>query len=181
MSKKYKNDYEIKLVTNENGITEEQIVYNGDYYLNNMTPNQRKQFLLSAFIISFISMWLFFVSGFFDNGGSYCLYVMLPYVCLFLPAVYFILGAFAVRQAPEKMVTEQYHKSYARCVKCAKGTIAVAAATLGCEVLFFILNRQSVDAANEMLFLLCVAVIIIINFIFLKLNKNAYKCIIIQV
>lgn len=180
MSKKYKNDYEFKEIKKEDGTIEEQIVYTGQYYLCDMSTVQRRHLVISGFVISIFTMWMFFVSGFFDNAGSRCIYVMLPYICVFLPAVYFILGAFNVWQAPAQLTNEKYDKSYGRVKRMPMFIIIIAAVAAVCDVIFMLLNRSRIIKENELLFFSFLIMIIALNAFFLKANKNSFSCIKIQ-
>lgn len=180
MTKKYKNDYEFKVVKKEDGTAEEQIVYNGKYYLNNLNASQKRHMVVSGFVISFFTMWLFFVSGFFDNGGSHCLYVMLPYICIFLPAVYFILGAFAVWQAPAQLTNEKYDKSFGRLRRMPVIIAVLVLITIFCDGIFILLNKDGILLENELLFMFFLVVTLGINVVFLRINKNSFSCIKIQ-
>lgn len=180
MSKKYKDDYECKLIEKDDGSVEEQIVYKGNYYLNDLSKVQTKHLTVTAFISSFFTLWLFFVSGFFDNGGSHCLYVMIPYICIFLPAIYFLLSAFQVWQAPAQLTREKYDKSFGRCKRMPKIIMVLSVLSIICEFIFMLINRKTILPENEWLFCCFLAVLAVVNYIFLKFNKNSFECIKIQ-
>ena len=180
MSKKYKDDFTFKKVQKEDGSIEEQVVYQGSLYLNDLSPVLKKHLTVSGFMISFLTMWMFFVSGFFDNGGSHCLYVMIPYICIFLPAVYFILSAFNVWQAPAQLTREQYDKSFGRMKRMPKIIIILSGLSVLCDILFMLLNRNSIFLENELLFSGFLLLIAGMNLFFLKFNKNSFECIKIQ-
>lgn len=180
MTKKYKDDYGFKQVKKEDGTVEEQVVYKGKFYLNNCGKVLQKQFTVRAFLISFFTMWLFFVSGFFDNAGSHCLYVMIPYICIFLPAAYFILAAFNVWQAPAQLTREKYDKSFGRCKRMPTIIAVLSILSIVCDGIFILLNKETVLLENELLFCFFLLVIAGLNIFFLRLNKNSFECIKIQ-
>lgn len=180
MSKKYKNDYEFKEVQNEDGTVDRQLVYTGDYYLNDMNAVQKRHLTVGSFVVSLLTLWLFFVSGFYDNAGSHCLYVMIPYICIFLPAAYFMLGAFNVWQAEVQMTTEQYDKSFGRCKRMPIVIIALSVVSIICDVIFIISNRATISFENELMFLFFLIVLAFVNCVFYKIYKPAFDCIKIQ-
>ncbi len=180
MSKKYKDDYKIKQIEKEDGSVEEQYIYVGTYYLNNMSEIQKRHLTLSAFVFSLLNMWLFFVSGFFDNAGGRCIYVMLPYICIFLPAAYFVLASFNVWLATAQLTREKYDKSFGRCIRMPKCMIVLSGITIVCDGIFLLVNRTTSNLENELLFMGFLVLIAVINIIFLKYNKNSFGCIKIQ-
>jgi len=180
MSKKYKDDFTFKKIQKEDGTCEEQVVYQGSLYLNDLSPVLKKYLTVSGFMISFLTILMFFVSGFFDNGGSHCLYVMLPYICIFLPAAYFILSAFNVWQAPAQLTREQYDKSFGRMKRMPKIIAALSVLSVLCDGIFMLLNRNDILWEDELLFSFFLIVTAAMNLFFLKFNKNSFECIKIQ-
>lgn len=180
MSKKYKDDYTFKKIQKEDGSIGEQIVYQGSLYLNDLSPVFKKRLTVSGFTVSFLTMGMFFVSGFLDNGGSRCLYVMLPYICIFLPAVYFILSAFGVWQAPAQLTREQFDKSFGRMQRMPKIIAVLSVLSVLCDGVFILLNQENIFWENELPFSFFLLVTAVMNLFFLKFNKNSFECIKIQ-
>lgn len=180
MFKKYKDDYEYKETAKEDGTVEKQFIYSGEYYQNNMTARQKNILNYSTFLCSAFSVCLFITAGFLNNDGAHCLYVVLPYICIFLPSVYFLSAVFTIWKAPEKLTREKYDNSYGRCRRMPVLNIVLSAICIICDVVFIMQNKKQIVIGKELLFLSLFLLVIIINFVFLRINNAAFKCIEIQ-
>jgi hypothetical protein len=98
--KRYADDYETVVTTDENGEERKVAVYHGAYFEfaldeEGLTHFRRNCFLLLAAIII-----LHVSSGFVGNRGMYQFYVALPYVLAFFPLLY--MAASILRLPKEK-------------------------------------------------------------------------------
>ena len=96
--KKYINQYRTETVRGENNKKIRNVIYTGDYYEVKKEKVKRKDFFLSAVFF----MILDFAAGMLNTPSSRVFYVVLPYTILFLPGVYFIMGAFTFNKASKK-------------------------------------------------------------------------------
>lgn len=87
-TKRYADDYETVITTDEKGNEKKTAVYRGEYFEISLdeaglTNFKRKCLMLLATIIL-----LHISGGFIDNQGMYQFYVALPYVTAFFPLLY---------------------------------------------------------------------------------------------
>ncbi len=98
-TKRYADDYELVITTDEKGNEKKTAVYRGEYYEialdeDGLTRFKRKSLLLLAVIIV-----LHISGGFVNNQGMNQFYVGLAYVTAFFPLLYL---AMAVLRLPQK-------------------------------------------------------------------------------
>jgi len=88
-AKKYADDYENVITTDEKGQERKKAVYRGEYYEVALDARQIKTFRNQSLALAIAILILHVVGGFIGNLGMYEFYVSLPYVFAFLP-LYFI-------------------------------------------------------------------------------------------
>lgn len=163
--KKYKLDYRVETEIQAKGKPIREIIYMGDYYSLAISDEERKKTIkVQSFLVGIMVMF-FILGGLINNDASWEFYVMLPYICLFLPIAYLIMGLVGVMKIPHKMENATYDQSIARVVKTSKIVKWISSYVVIADVLFMLINRQSIAWLREIVFLCIVAVIFIQGFL----------------
>lgn len=162
---KYRKDY---VVMNE-------ISYTGDYYKFHLTDAEYKRMRKVIFTAIIIQTLLFVAAGFLNNRGSFCFYVLFPYLCIFLPLTFLIRGYLRIPKQLQPMEYAIYDKCYNRVKFSIVGIlIASMAAGIG-DVVFIIKYVLEIDLIKESCF--CIANIAIAGIsVFLLGYHNRIVC-----
>jgi hypothetical protein len=93
-TKRYADDYETVITTDEKGNEKKSAVYRGEYFALSVNEEGLSQFKRNAFWL-IIGVVVFHIgSGFVNNRGMNQFYVGLPYVSAFFPMVYLAMSLF---------------------------------------------------------------------------------------
>ncbi|WP_124065930.1 hypothetical protein [Clostridium sp. E02] len=162
---KYRKDYK--------GIDE--ICYIGDYYKFHLTNAEYKKMRIVIFAAIIALVLIFAAAGFLNNKGSFCIYVLFPYLCIFLPLTFLIRGYRRIPKQSQPMEYAIYDKCYNR-VKFSIVGIMMASMAAGIgDVVFLIKYAQEIDLIKEGSF--CIANILIAGIsIFLLRYHNRIVC-----
>ena len=143
--KKYINQYRTETVRGENNKKIRNVIYTGDYYEVKKEKVKRKDFFLSAVFF----MILHFAAGMLNTPSSRVFYVVLPYTILFLPGVYFIMGAFTFNKASKKMEFPTYDKSIVRIRRSLRGMSWGVGYLLIAEMIFTVIHLNQNGLQNQ--------------------------------
>lgn len=125
----------------------------------------KKVILTCALVIGI----LFFLAGLLNNNGSFCFYVMLPYLCILLGLIYLCFGYFSIPKTLQKMEYALYDKSYLKVKFSIVGLIAASITVVIGDTVFIIRNANAINLLKEMSFLslnLIIAVISILTLVY---------------
>jgi hypothetical protein len=170
--KKYVKDYKLVTKLLPNGKTRNETEYIGEYYISRLSGKEltkRKVYCLALALCSDIMM---IGIGLINTVGSRVAYVALPYVILFLPSVYCLMGAVRFITAKDKLEHTAFDRSVNRIRKSATGQIILSAiAVIGDIIcLFSIKNLEKLFL--EAIFLSGMIVILILSILMLRIIKK---------
>lgn len=171
--KKYYKDYEMIQKTQANGKVKEEAKYIGDYYISQISKValNRKKIYHSA--LSLCSVAIVIAVGILNTPGSRVIYVSLPYVCLYIPAIFSLIGTTQFLGVGERLEYMVYDKTRNRVRKSIGGIIVISLLTIIGDV-FFILYRHPIERLQvELIFLTGITILLILNAFFLyKIQKE---------
>lgn len=98
--KRYADDYDTVITTDENGNEKKTAVYRGDYFEFELNKEEFARFKRNSYLLLAAIVVLHTGAGFVDNRGMYQFYIALPYVLAFFPLMY--LAASILRLPKEK-------------------------------------------------------------------------------
>lgn len=146
MEKKFVRDYKRKDGKN-------QFIYVGDYYIFSMKDAEKKKRCIFQLLFSVLQLILLVAAGFLNSPGSYKAYIVLPYLCMMLPLIYYMTGSVGFAGAPEKMEKLQYERTLFRMLKSAVAEFFLSILVVCADAIFFIRNRKEIGIMPEGLFL----------------------------
>lgn len=146
--------------------------YTGDYYEFHLSDEayhtMRIIILLGLTAISF----LFVVTGFLNNRGSFCIYVLIPYLCILLPLTFLIRGYLRIPQKPQSMEYAIYDKCYNRIKFSLVGLILASITTILGDCLFILRNASEILLMKEMIFCVSSIAIAVISILLLRYHNR---------
>ncbi len=170
---KYVKDYETRIKEGGDG---EEVVYTGKYYRMNVSDEKRKKVGISYLAIQVAYVVAFLLMGMLDTDGSRKVYIVLPYMFLFLPIYYGLLGTLKLLRAKSEMVFAEYDQSILRIKKSTTGMMILSLAVAVGEVFYLVSNKITSLNSLEYKFLMGTLFFVVISFLFLQLQSK-YECV----
>ena len=151
----YKDDYDHVPEMDKKGRFRDRFFYAGDLYILPFDENLKKKTYLPC-VLSFVGMMVaIIVEGCINQTSSRTLWVVLPYMTQFLPALFFLLGIVEYIGATPRMTRQQHDKGIGRMRFCAIALIVLSIISAICEVIYLIINRGDYVVWKELLYLFC--------------------------
>lgn len=175
MDKKlYTKNYEVKRITLPDGSVKEEVIYKGDYYCPQWTPQQKRNTKIACAVLVACSVLLFVLVGLLNTAGSRQYYVLLPFLLTSFPIAFEIFAIFRLLFSSDKMTIDIFHNSLLRMKKSSVAAAVIAAVGVLGEVAFLTLNPANF-AADELCFLCGIFLIFADNItLFLIIRKVRY-------
>lgn len=159
--KKYHKDYKTEKVQSSDGKEDEKILYEGDYYTFSIDAKEKKRVFISFLLADSLYILFFILSGLLNNDGSRSIFIVVPYVFLFLPIVYLTMGTFSFLNIKEKMERVTYDKALGRMDRSSIGILCISLYLCIADGIFIVLNRTQIALGRENAFL-CINIIMLV-------------------
>ena len=173
MKKKFVRDYKRKA-------GETQFSYVGDYYIFHMEETEKKRRAVRQTLFAAVQIILLIAAGFLNSPGSYKAYIVLPYLCMILPLIYYMTGAVGFAGIPEKMEKRQYEVTVFRMTKSVVAVFFLSILTVGADIVFLIRNRSEIELLPEMLFLGIMMLVAVMSYAALRYHNRMQKQVMIE-
>lgn len=173
MKKRFVQDYKRK-----DG--ENQFSYVGDYYIFCMGKNEKRRRSILQVVFAVLQMVLLVAAGLLNSPGSYKIYIVLPYLCMILPLIYYIMGAVGFAHIPEKMEKHQYEVTLLRMMKSVLAIFFLCILTVGVDGIFLIKNKDKIGAIPESLFLGIMMVLAVMDYAALRYHNRMQKRVLVE-
>lgn len=173
--KKYYKDYRLVSKKLPNGKVKQQAEYIGKYYICQLSETEFIKYKLYYLALVLCSSTSVIGIGFLGNPGDRVAYVSLPYVSLFLPIVYSLLGTIGFVFSGKKLEQASYDKTKTRIRRSTIWQIVLSSlAGLG-NIMYTLYWGDKVFWKNWF-FTGCMFFVLVINIVFLQLQKRVtYK------
>lgn len=180
MAKKraYVNDYDINTEIVRDGKKRKEktnIIYHGKYYRIQMDDKKIKKAKWLNVIYGIIFALLFAFLGFLNNDGSRIIYVVLPYVFLFLPIFYTNMGTIKLLNITGDMTVKEYDFTVERMKKTTLSLLILSIACALGEILYLIRYNITEIASKDYIFLSGILIMIGAAILFMKNQKTVNK------
>ena len=136
--KRYADDYETIIETDERGREKKVAVYRGRYFEIDSEEKEIKNFRRSSLILIIAIIILHVAGGFVDNSGMYAFYVALPYVLIYLPLYLMIAGGLRLPWERRKLRRDEIGLSFERIRKSNRFSLILLGVVLLGEIVFLI-------------------------------------------
>jgi hypothetical protein len=171
-AKKYADDYENVIMTDEKGQERKKAVYRGEYYEVALDARQIKTFRNQSLALAIAILILHVVGGFIGNLGMYEFYVSLPYVFAFLPLYFIFSGAFRIPKEQRKYHRDEISLSYNHMKNAGTALLILLLIAVVGEGVFILLSEQTLEGGMEYIFLSLEGVAAGLAFLFFRLQKR---------
>lgn len=172
---RYKEDYVIKEEARKDGSKKETVVYQGNHYELQISSEQKKKTVIRLILGLLLLLLIFAGIGSLNNEGSRVIYIMIPYVCLFLSFYYGLTGCFLLSRTKQKMTKLDYDKSLLRLKKSSMAGIILGFMTLIGEILTIFFRGLKFLDQKELIFISGVIFITISNIFIQKVTEKLIR------
>lgn len=144
MFKRYADDYELVITTDENGNEKKVAKYRGQYFELPLDEAGIQHFKRNSIGLFFIMAALHVGAGFMANLGMYQFYIALPYVLAYFALLYVAVGVFRLPQEKRPLRRDEIGLSFER-MKSSGVILAIllAIGVVGEGVFFFLMPREA--------------------------------------
>jgi len=162
--KRYADDYETIITTDETGREIKQSVYRGKYYEVGLDQQGITRFNKISLLFLLAIIIVHVAGGFVDNQGMYKFYVALPYVFAFFPLLYMGAGVLRLPKEKRKYRRDEVGLTYERIKTSITTMIIFLAISLLGEFFYIIFVASPDQLTRELLY--SASVLFSIGFLF---------------
>jgi hypothetical protein len=170
--KKYYKDYKMVPRKLPDGKIKYEAEYTGKYYICQLDETRLRKIKLYFLALVLCSGATAIGIGFFNNPGSRVMYVSIPYVSLFLPLVFSLLGTLKFATSGNKLEQAEYDETILRIRRAAVWQIVLAGLAFLGDVIYIITEKDKDIFRKEAAFALSMLLITVLNIIFVKLQRG---------
>ena len=179
--KAYVNDYDVstELVKDGEKVKEKKnITYHGKYYRFQMDETKLKKVKYTYVIFGLVLFLLFLALGMLNNDASRIVYVVMPYVFLFLPIFYTNMGTIKLLKRNSDMTAKEYNDTVIRLKKTTLSLLVLSIACALGDILYLVTHKITDFASKEYVFLSGILIITGLSILFMQQQKTVNKNII---
>lgn len=170
----YKDDYSRFLRLNGKGRVVPDISYVGDYYVLPFDEGKKKKTGLENMLFSILLFVIQLVEGMLNQDSSRTFWIVYPYLFVFLPLAYMILGSVSYFGVPLKMQKAHYEMSLARIHRSCIGAMVLVVISALLDLIYIIVNRSSIRLGMELLYLVLHVLFFAVAFAYGKYYDRMY-------
>ncbi len=176
--KKYANDYELVVTKDEQGNEKTTTQYKGDFFKLSISEADFQIFKSRCVALAIVIAVLHVLGGFINNAGMRQFYVALPYVIVFFPLLYLLIGVFRLPKPKQKYYRHEIGLSFNRVKKASRILLIVSAIGFIGEIVFIIFASAGSPMRLELPFLLTGLLVMVGAFFIISLQKriNVLPC-----
>lgn len=170
--KKYYKDYKLVTKTLPNGKVKQVAEYIGKYYTTSLSKTDLKRMKFYYLALVLCSSATAMGAGFLNNPGSRMVYVALPYVSLFLPIAYSLMGTIGFISSKEKLTQASYEKTKVRIHRATIWQILLSSITVLGDIAFVQFRIDKKLLEKELAFIGCIVFVLLLNVLFIQFQKR---------
>lgn len=171
--KRYADDYENIITTDENGNEKKVPVYRGKYYQVSLDTEGLARYKKNILLVLAAILVFHIAAGFVGNPGMYRLYVALPYVIALAPLYNAATGVLRVPREVRKYRRDEVGLSFERIKTAVFFLTGVLAAGLLGEIIFLLTSTTEAGRGLEYIYLSLESLAVGATFFAIQLQKNA--------
>lgn len=174
--KKYYKEYEVVPKSLKNGKVKKDIEYTGQYYISHQNKAELFNYKLICLVLTIVCFVVLIGLGFLKTSVSRIFYITIPYICLFLPAFYSLMGAIRLISSSDKMEHVAYDRSLNRMVKSVAGQMFLSLVTILGTIYYLVTDKSMEGKQNNNIFFLGIVLVLLINVVLLFVRRKiVYK------
>lgn len=171
---RFKDDYSQYTRLNGKGRVVEDICYTGDYYILPFNKEEKKKAGLVNLGFALALMAVQIAAGMVNQDSSRTFWIVYPYLFVFLPAIYFLIGAVSFLGCPVRMQKVQYETGLARIRRSCVGVVVMAGIGMVLELVFILIHHGGVRMERELIYLLCQGLLLAAGFLYGRYYDRTY-------
>lgn len=171
---KYKDDYSWFTRLTDKGRVVDDICYTGDYYILPFNMERKKKTNLVNIGFSVLLLGILTAAGMVNQESSRTFWIVYPYIFIFLPLGYMILGAVSYLSVPLRMQKAHYETGLARINHSLKGTMALSAVCVILTIVYIILHFGSVSLGREFAYISFHCLFLSVAFLYDRYYNRTY-------
>ena len=170
--KRYADDYETVVTSDEQGHEKKIAVYRGNYFEVTLNEEGIIHFRRNCFVLLAAIIVLHISGGFIGNRGMYQFYVAIPYVLAFFPLLYVAAGILCLPKEKRKYRRDEIGLSFER-MKTASTVLMIflGIGVLG-EIMFLLFVSVKDQRVPEYLYLALEVLAAAAVFFFIRLQRQ---------
>lgn len=176
----YKNDYDHRPDVDKKGRFKDTFFYKGNLYILPFEEEDKKKTHLPCLLFGIVMVIALVLQGLINQTSSRTIWIVLPYMCQYLPALFYIVGTVEYIQATPRMTRMQYDKGISRMHFCALALIVIAAGSSILDIVYMGTRAGEYDLIKEVIYLVCHVFTILICLAFGKYYNTKFSNIEIQ-
>lgn len=114
------------------------------------------------------------IAGMLNPDSSRTAWIVFPYIFLFLPCAYMLLGAHSFWSAPIKMHRAVYQVSIVRMQRSCWGIIILAGLNMLLDIVYIAVHWNTLHLLKEVCYCSCMGIVLIIGICFGKYFDRTY-------
>lgn len=174
--KKYHKDYRLASKTLSNGRIKQVAEYMGKYYICQLDEKKLIRYKIYYLILILCSGATAIGVGFLNHPGSRVVYVALPYVSLFLPIAFNLMGTIGFMYSDKRLEWVTYDKTKIRIRRSTICQIALSCMTCLGNIVFTLLKGSKDTLLINLAFTGGILIILALSIASLKLQQRViYK------
>ncbi|MGN0746363.1 MAG: hypothetical protein ACI4ML_06805 [Aristaeellaceae bacterium] len=156
--RKYKEDYRLETRLTDRGREKRVAVYQGEWYVpgNQQDWTQARRFGLGGWVALAVCYAAYMR---LSTPSAWCMYVLPVAAAGVIPALYWVMGLFALLRCPSPMIRTQREKGIGRVMRSSLGCmVLLGMAALG-DVVFLAVGGQALSELPGFALLACCAAV----------------------
>ena len=165
---KYKNDYKQVQGFGRDGKLKTITYYEGSYYRFPYDSGELKKNKICSLIFGLLFLALFVLAGSINADSSRTVWIVFPYLFIFLPIALFLLGVVSLFFIKDRMEKGEYEGSIIRMKNSGLAIFWVTIINIFLDVIFIIKNLKTIILGKEIFYIAILIILIITVLVFAK-------------
>lgn len=153
MRNRYRDSYRKTTGVDGRGKAITQYVYNGEFYILPFDRRQKRKTNLINAAFTAVMAVLLVLDGMVNQDSSRTFWVVYPYIFIYLPLLFLLLGVVSYMDCGTRIQVDQYDKSIRRIRRSVWGVIVLSAIAAVCDVVFLVLYHDGIQLGREVIYL----------------------------
>ncbi len=127
---------------------------------------QKRKNSCICIVYSLCELLIFVLAGLINQDSSRTFWIVFPYLFLFLPIAFQLLGAINLILSDDIMAEKSFNNSLGRIKTSARLLIVLSVINLVLDIVFILLHFGQIAISSEIIYMVCIVLIIIASIIF---------------
>ncbi len=127
---------------------------------------QKRKNSLICIVYSLCELLIFVLAGLINQDSSRTFWIVFPYLFLFLPITFQLLGAINLILSDDIMAEKSFNNSLGRIKTSARLLIVLSVLNLVLDIVFILFHFGQIAISSEIIYLVCIVLIIIASIVF---------------